>query len=130
MLSIDQLLKKCAPTVADLPRERVNLSEFGWAEADWPTVRVMTGEEKSAFYKSNYRPKPDGKPGENEYMGDTHDARLMRRTVCDDTGHLVFTDDHVAALLKSDCRIVDKVAAVAARLNNLDKSFDDLAKNS
>lgn len=103
----------------DLKREAVEVPEWGTTVY----VRTMTGTERDAF--------------EQQIVGDESGraienirARLCILTIVDDKGERQFADGDISAVGGKSSAALDRVFAVAQRLNGLSKSdVDTLAKN-
>jgi hypothetical protein len=104
----------------DLPSEDVAVPEWGGSVR----VRTMTGAERDAFELAITTARSAGR------VGDVR-ARLVAMAAVDADGKLLFTAADVAKLSKKSSRALDRVFAVASRLNGLgDDDVEDLAKNS
>jgi hypothetical protein len=58
-------------------------------------------------------------------------ARLAVATVCDDAGQLVFSETDIPALSGKSARALDRIFAMAARVNGISaEDVDELRKNS
>jgi hypothetical protein len=113
LLSRDQILN--APDLS-LAMEAVEVSEWGGSV----NVRVMTGTERGRFEEAN-RTAPK----------ESIRARLAAVTICDEEGNLLFSDDDVHALGCRSSVALDRVFAVALKLNAIGPtSVEDEAKNS
>lgn len=111
ILSRDSIL-----TVEDLPREEVDVPEWGGSVV----VRTMTGSERDAFETVHIKdPTKDIR------------ARLAVHTVCDDQGTLLFSLNDVDAVGKKSAAALDRIFAVAVRLNGISKQdVEDLGNVS
>lgn len=110
-------LNKAAILAADdLPRESVTVPEWGGEVL----VRTMTGTERDAFETSLL---------EKDRRMENMRARLVSLTLCDETGERMFSDDEVTALGKKSAMALDRVFAVAQRLNGIGAGAVDTAKN-
>ncbi len=110
-------LNKAAILAADdLPRESVTVPEWGGEVL----VRTMTGTERDAFESSLL---------EKDKRMENMRARLVSLTLCDETGERMFSDDEVTALGKKSAIALDRVFAVAQRLNGIGAGAVDTAKN-
>lgn len=112
MLTRDQILM-----CDDLPRETVQVPEWGGDVQ----VRTMTGTDRDAFEASLI-----GKEGRLENVR----ARLVSLTLCDEGGVRLFTDDDITALGHKSAKALDRVFAVAQRLNGIGTDQVDSAKNA
>jgi hypothetical protein len=93
----------------DLRREPVPVPEWGGTVY----VRTMTGTERDAWEMMAFTVK-DGEASVNR---DNIRARLAALTVCDETGELLFSVDDIDALGKKSAPALDRVYAVAQRVN-------------
>ena len=118
------LLSKTAILAAqDLQTEDVEVPEWGGAIR----VRSFTGRERDAFEASMVR--GDGKDRKVDLTNMR--ARLVGLTVIDETGQRIFTDDEVDLLGAKSGAALDRVFAVAQKLNGLSGAdVDELSKNS
>ena len=118
------LLSKTAILAAqDLQTEDVEVPEWGGAVR----VRSFTGRERDAFESSMVRGE-----GRNRKVDLTNmRARLVGLTVIDETGQRLFTDDEVDLLGAKSGAALDRVFAVAQKLNGLSGAdVEELSKNS
>ena len=118
------LLSKSAILCAnDLQTEDVEVPEWGGAVR----VRSFTGRERDAFEASMVR--GDGRDRKVDLTNMR--ARLVGLTVIDETGQRLFTDDEVDLLGAKSGAALDRVFAVAQKLNGLSGSdVEELTKNS
>ena len=113
MLSRDAILE-----CDDLPREAILVPE--WGGEVW--VRTLTGTERDAFEQSVI-------VGTDKNLANIR-ARFAVLTVCDDEGRRLFDDSDAAALGAKSAAALDRVFAVAQRLNGFSSDdVDDLAGN-
>lgn len=112
MLTREQILQ-----CDDLPKETVKVPEWG-GEVQ---VRTMTGTDRDAFEASLI-----GKEGRLENVR----ARLVSLAVCDESGSRLFDDADVAALGAKSAKALDRVFAVAQRLNGIGADQVEQAKNA
>ena len=118
------LLSKTAILAAnDLKSEDIEVPEWGGAVR----VRSFTGRERDAFEASMVR--GDGKDRKVDLTNMR--ARLVGLTVIDETGQRLFTDDEVDLLGAKSGAALDRVFAVAQKLNGLSGAdVEELSKNS
>lgn len=116
MLTREQILQ-----CDDLPKETVKVPEWG-GEVQ---VRTMTGTDRDAF-EASLISKEVGKEGRLENVR----ARLVSLAVCDESGNRLFGDEDVAALGAKSAKALDRVFAVAQRLNGIGAEQVDQAKNA
>lgn len=112
MLTREQILQ-----CDDLPREIIKVPEWG-GEVQ---VRTMTGTDRDAFEASLI-----GKEGRLENVR----ARLVSLAVCDESGDRLFGDADIAALGAKSAKALDRVFAVAQRLNGIGAEQVEQAKNA
>lgn len=118
-LTREQLLQ---PRV--LPRESVPAPELGEGETVW--VRTITGTERDAFEQSSIEVR--GKSREANLRNIR--ARLCVLCIVDESGERLLQDSDAEAFGKHPAPLVDRIFAVAQRLNGLGaKDVEDLAKN-
>ena len=118
------LLSKTAILAAqDLQTEDVEVPEWGGAVR----VRSFTGRERDAFESSMVR----GEGRDRKVDLTNMRARLVGLTVIDETGQRLFTDDEVDLLGAKSGAALDRVFAVAQKLNGLSGAdVEELSKNS
>ena len=107
----------------DLKTEDVDIPEWGGAVR----VRSFTGRERDAFEAAMVR--GDGK--ERKVDLTNMRARLVGLTVIDEAGQRLFTDEEVDLLGAKSGAALDRVFAVAQKLNGLSGAdVEELTKNS
>ena len=118
------LLSKTAILAAnDLKSEDVEVPEWGGAVR----VRSFTGRERDAFEASMVR----GEGRDRKVDLTNMRARLVGLTVIDETGQRLFTDEEVDLLGAKSGAALDRVFAIAQKLNGLSGSdVEELTKNS
>jgi len=103
----------------DLPREPVRVPEWDTTVA----VRTLTGAERDQWERETWEDK------QGDRLRNVR-ARLVAWCVCDEAGGRVFQDADVPALSGKSGRALDRVYAVAARLNGITKEEEaELVKN-
>lgn len=102
MLTRDQIL-----AAADLPCEDVDVPEWGGTVR----VRTFTGADRDAFEAAM------GEKGKRRLVNIR--ARLASLTIVDENGKLVFSEDDIEMLGTKSAGALDRVFAVASRLNGL-----------
>ena len=119
-----RLLSKTAILAAqDLQTEDVEVPEWGGAVR----VRSFTGRERDAFEASMVR--GDGRDRKVDLTNMR--ARLVGLTVIDETGQRLFTDEEADLLGAKSGAALDRVFAIAQKLNGLSGSdVEELTKNS
>ena len=118
------LLSKTAILAAqDLQTEDVEVPEWGGTVR----VRSFTGRERDAFEASMVR----GEGRDRKVDLTNMRARLVGLTVIDETGQRLFTDEEVDLLGAKSGAALDRVFAVAQKLNGLSGAdVEELSKNS
>ena len=118
------LLSKTAILAAqDLQTEDVEVPEWGGAVR----VRSFTGRERDAFESSMVR--GDGRDRKVDLTNMR--ARLVGLTVIDETGQRLFTDEEADLLGAKSGAALDRVFAIAQKLNGLSGAdVEELTKNS
>jgi len=110
-------------TANDLQTEDINVPEWGGSVR----VRSFTGRERDAFEASMVR--GDGKDRKVDLTNMR--ARLVGLTVIDETGQRLFTDEEADLLGAKSGAALDRVFAVAQKLNGLSGAdVEELTKNS
>lgn len=106
----------------DIQTETVDVP--GWG--DKVTVKGLTGAELDDYQNSVRR----FRAGQVEMLGNGR-AKLLVRTLVDDSGRRLFEDKDAAALGKKSGRIIDQLYDVAARLSGLsEEEQDEMEGNS
>lgn len=105
--------------VQDLHFEDVQVDEWGGSVR----VRVMTGAERDSFGSSLIG--ADGKPSPDGYK-----AKLVARCLVDEGGNRMFSDAEVALLASKSAAALDRVFAVADRLNAVSSQSVDAAEKN
>src|SRR4051794_20112140 len=116
MLTKDQIL-----SASDLPTEPVQVPEWGGCVY----LRTMSGTERDSFEQGIVDARKSGTELVNIR------ARLAVKTVCDQSGTRLFTDDDADALGKKSGKALDRIFEVAQRLNGIgEKDVEELEGNS
>ncbi|WP_316150432.1 hypothetical protein [Cupriavidus sp. BIC8F] len=103
-----------------LKTERVDVPE--WGDGVTVIVSEMSGVARDAFYAK----KEVGKVSISESQAD-----LLIATVVDESGALVLDESDIAALRAQSGMALDRLVAVAVRINGMAPSaVDEAAKNS
>ena len=117
------LFKTAILAAQDLQTEDVKVPEWGGAVR----VRSFTGRERDAFEASMVRGDGRDRKVDRTNMR----ARLVGLTVIDETGQRLFTDEEVDLLEAKSGAALDRVFAVAQKLNGLSGAdVEELSKNS
>ena len=102
----------------DLAHEDVEVPEWGGTVR----VRTLTGAERDAFEAESF--------GEGGKQLANVRARLVARCLIGEDGERLFDDQTIDALGAKSARALDRVFAVASRLNGLTEAdIEDLEKN-
>lgn len=102
-----------------IPRERLELPELG----GFVFVKGMTGGERDEFEKSCRDPK-------GRLRGNTR-ARLAVRTVVNEDGSRVFTDDDIQTVGRIRVDVLQKVFNLAQKLSGIsDADVEELGGDS
>ena len=110
-------------TANDLQTEDVEVPEWGGSVR----VRSFTGRERDAFEASMVR--GDGRDRRVDLTNMR--ARLVGLTVIDETGQRLFTDEEVDLLGAKSGAALDRVFAIAQKLNGLSGAdVEEFSKNS
>lgn len=109
--------------VADLGHEDVDVPEWGGSVR----VGMLTGMERDAFEQEIVT-----RQGKKVQMNLANvRAKLVARCVVDEEGQLVFSEKDVTALGRKSALALNRVFAVAQRLNGLtEQDIEELAGNS
>ena len=117
------LSKTAILTANDLQTEDIEVPEWGGAVR----VRRFTGRERDAFESSMVR--GDGRDRKVDLTNMR--ARLVGLTVIDETDQRLFTDEEVDLLGAKSGAALDRVFAIAQKLNGLSGAdVEELSKNS
>jgi hypothetical protein len=118
------LLSRAAILEADdLEYEDLEVPEWGGTVR----VRALTGAERDAYEASMRQQR--GK----EFIANLANvrAKLVVRSVVDDDGERIFSDQDANALGKKSAAALDRIFECSARLSRLsDEDVEELAKNS
>lgn len=123
------LTKQAILDALDLPVETVAVPEWGGEVL----VRGMTGTERDSFEASLRREKAKAKGKAPDYEVDLSDFRskLVARSVVDEDGKRLFSDDEIGSLGRKSAVALSRVADVAMRLSGFTESdIDELKKAS
>ena len=114
LLNRDAILK-----ANDITMQTVNVPEWGGDVS----IRTLTGTERDAFEASIV-------------SGKKHDmtnirAKLVARSVVDEKGVRLFTDDDVCAIGRKNAKALDRIFDAAQRMNGIrETEIQELEKNS
>jgi hypothetical protein len=117
-LSKDEILE-----AQDLKTETVPVPEWGGSV----NVRMMNGLDRDAFEAGLVIVGEDGSRKPN-YRGMR--ARLVALTIVDDAGNRLFEDEDVERLSLKSAAALERVAAVAQRLNGLGAKAEEEAEKN
>jgi hypothetical protein len=108
----------------DLTLEAVFVPEWGGTVY----IRNLNGKGRDAFEGSRIRIKDNNKV---EMIHDNTRAKLVSLTLCDETGTLLFSEEHVVALGEKNASALDRCFEVAQRLSALrTQDVEQKVKNS
>jgi hypothetical protein len=118
MLNRSQILE-----ATDLGFEEMEVPEWGGSVR----VRTMTGAERDAFESEIYEMK-----GESvKFNRENFRARLLVRTIADEKNDRLFSDADIAVLGKKSARVLDRLFAIAQKLNGISAADrEEMVKNS
>lgn len=117
MLSKSEIL-----SAADTASETVEVPEWGGTVA----IRGMTGCERDAWEAWCFSKREEW----GTAIGPNIRAAVLVRTIVDESGVRVFSEDDVESLGGKSGAVVDRLYGVAARLSGISaKDTDDLKKN-
>ncbi len=120
-----KLLSKEAILAADdLPREIVSVPEWGGQVC----VRTMTGTDRDAF-EASLISRDSSSSSQDQRMQNVR-ARLVSLTLCGESGERLFHDADIESLGRKSARALDRVFAVAQRLNGIGIDEAQAAKNA
>lgn len=103
----------------DLAFEDVDVPEWGGSVR----IATMSATARDAFESSILSTK-------NKITTDNIRAKLLARCLVDDKGDLLFKDADVEKLGKKNSKVVDKLFAIAQKLNGIgNQEVEELAKN-
>ena len=106
----------------DLKPETVEVPEWGGSVY----VRMLTGSERDAFEQSIVT----GRGKNRTTVMENIRARLCVLCLCDESGGRLFSDDDIDALGDKSAAALDRLFAVAQRVNGLSgEDVEDLAGN-
>ena len=121
ILTRDQILG-----AEDLKRELVEVPEWGGSVF----VRAMMGTERDSYEESVLQISQNGKGVTAKPILAAMRAKLCARCIVDESGARLFTDEDVDALGTKSAAALDRVFAVAQRLNAIgDKDLEELKGN-
>jgi hypothetical protein len=119
-----QLTREQILNAEDLPREAVEISE--WGGMIW--VRGLSASERDEFDLSFF--EEDGKRKTRQESLKNIRARLVALTVCDVHGNRIFTDGDIDAIGRKSGKIIDRLYDVASRLSGISgRDVEILSKN-
>ena len=114
------LSKEAILSAKNAPPETVEVPEWGGSVC----VKVMTAAEREAYEDAVY-------DDEGTAAAPHPAVQLLVRTVCDDSGKLLFGADDVAALAAKDAPVLMRLYRIARKVNKIGREFVEAdAKNS
>jgi hypothetical protein len=124
--SLKMLTRSEILDAADLTRELVEVPEWGGALY----VRAMTGTERDAFEESIIDVRQNGKGVSATPVLAAMRAKMCARCIVGEGGERLFTDSDIDALGAKSAAALDRVFAVAQRLNAMGQDdIEELAGN-
>lgn len=118
MLTKEQIRK-----MDDLKSEVVEVPEWGGTV----TIRRMTAGERDAYEEDIF----ENKGGSLSLKRENFRAKLVARCLVDEKGERMFPDGEIAELAKKSAAALDRLFAVAQRVNGMGaKERDEIEKNS
>lgn len=106
----------------DLKYEDVEVPEWGGTLR----IRMMTGAERDAFEQDLFDTKGNDSV---KNLGNLR-AKLVARCACDEKNKRIFSDKDIGSLGEKSSAALDRVFAVAQRLNKIGpKDVEELTKN-
>jgi hypothetical protein len=107
----------------DMEYEDMDVPEWGGTVR----VRALTGTERDAFESSMYQQR-----GKNMVRNAANiRAKLVARSVVDDEGERIFSDQDVSALGKKSAAALDRIFEVAAKLSRINEDdVEEMGKPS
>lgn len=112
----------------ELDKELVLVPEWGPGAAVY--VRTLSAIEKEKYIASIRQEVGRGRKKDVKVLLEQSSAKLLIRTVCDESGAPIFTEHDIEWLGQQDTRAIDRIQKVAARLNGLDDDAEEEAKNA
>lgn len=110
----------------DLKREVVEVPEWGVTVV----VSEMNGRDREAWSHETFITKQDGDEIKSEVVREDFAARLLVRCLCDEDGNKLFSPDELAALSAKNGKVLNRLFAVADRLNGITpKAAQEIEKN-
>jgi hypothetical protein len=123
-LSGQQLLE-AAPKVQT---ELVDVSQ--WIPEGQVRIRVMSAGAHDAYEKSLISVKVSGNKVTQEPNLDNQTAKLLVHCICDVEGRLHYATKDIEQVGKMNGDMLRHIHKAAVQLNGLNKSIEDIAKNS
>jgi hypothetical protein len=115
-------LKEKILAANDLARESVEVPEWGCTLY----LRIMTGTERDALESESMA----SRGGDSAANMRNFRARLIARVACDEAGVRIFSDSEIEALGAKSGLVLDRLYAIASRINGYTKKdVEDIAKN-
>lgn len=116
------LSREAILAVEDIKREQVPVPEWGGDVF----VRGLTGTERDAFETSLWTGDGEGK----KFKAENIRAKLLVRSLVDESGQRLFRDEDEAALGGRNAAVLDRLFDVAQRLSGLGKKdVENAVKN-
>lgn len=95
-------------------------------EGGFVYVRGMDGTERDRWEQTTLQAQQKSKSEIYDHMR----ASIVARTVCDEKGNRLFSDEDIPKVSKMSAAVLDRMYVVGARLSGVSKSdAEELAKN-
>jgi len=122
------LTKKQIMESKDIITQTVPVPEWGGDVL----IRTLTGTERDAFEALILSGGKDNSKGKKKEADMTNiRARLVARSIIDDSGRLMFNDGEVDALGRKSSKALDRVFEVSQQLSGIkEEDIEELEKNS
>lgn len=120
------LTREAALSASDLPREKVDVPE--WGVGAYVFVRGLTGTERDSW-ECYCLAKREAIGSQGGFPGIR--ASLVVRATIDDDGRRIFTDADADEVSEKNGKALDRIWTVAARLSGITaEDVEELKKNS
>ena len=120
------LTKDAILAAQDLKTESVKVPEWGGEVS----VRTMTGTERDEVEAETFLASGDAKSGDAKSRYRNLRARVLVRVLVNEKGERLFGDSDIEALGRKSTAAIDRLFAVAQRLNALtEQDVEALLKN-
>jgi hypothetical protein len=109
----------------DIRIERVEVPEWG----GHVYVRTIAGTDRERYIESIREVIRKGKKQEVNIILAESGAKLLQRTLCNQRGEQIFSENDITALGQKSSRALQRCLDVAAAINGLNEDAADEAKN-